>query len=415
MPWERGASCPASHPKSPCFQYLERKVITSEQIEAWVQEAQQRPESAALLVQYIATRLRNLAVQNEELLAENIALQSGKRVEEYEGRIAHLEYQLDLLKRQLGGELPAAEAAPAAPKATPSLLLYNAFGRVLRVNLPPETLAEGARLGRIGGAFNVAGEAPRLRVAAPNEELLLVFTSGRVSTLSVSELPLVAPRAENPWDWESSPLPDEPRAGEALACIAPVSRLALADVFVQASRRGFVKKIGVSLAQSIFANRYIGAGVNQRADQTFALNLCARDDRLALVSREGYLACLEVKGLPFSIEEAIRLAVTDHLIAACILGTGRSLLAMTQTGKLIQREVEGLESVNLKTRGQALFSAARREQGTRLVGAGVAAEGDWAVALHNDGLLSLHPIAALVGRGTLPTEGELLAFSTFSA
>jgi hypothetical protein len=41
-------------------------------------------------------------------------------------------------------------------------------------------------------------------------------------------------------------------------------------------------------------------------------------------------------------------------------------------------------------------------------------ETDWAVALHADGQISLHAVGALLGRGTLPVEGELLAFTTFS-
>jgi hypothetical protein len=49
-------------------------------------------------------RLRELTERNEELLAENIALENGTRVDEYRKQIAHLEYQLDLLKRRFGVE-----------------------------------------------------------------------------------------------------------------------------------------------------------------------------------------------------------------------------------------------------------------------------------------------------------------------
>ena len=87
----------------------EHPMVTPEKIEEWIKETIERPESAPLILQYISGRLRDLAERNEELLAENIALTSGKRVEEYERRIAHLEYQLELVKRQLGGELPVGE------------------------------------------------------------------------------------------------------------------------------------------------------------------------------------------------------------------------------------------------------------------------------------------------------------------
>src|SRR5215208_7739329 len=76
----------------------------SNKIDEWMKEAEARPESAVAIVKLIARRLRELTERNEELLAENIALQSGTRVEEYQKRIAHLEYQLELLKRRFGSE-----------------------------------------------------------------------------------------------------------------------------------------------------------------------------------------------------------------------------------------------------------------------------------------------------------------------
>jgi hypothetical protein len=85
----------------------------SHKIDEWMREAEARPESAVTIVRLIARRLGELTARNEELLAENIALQNGTRVEEYQKRIAHLEYQLDLLKRRFGtdesllSELPA--------------------------------------------------------------------------------------------------------------------------------------------------------------------------------------------------------------------------------------------------------------------------------------------------------------------
>ena len=97
-------------------------MITPEKIEEWIKEAEQRPSSAPLIIQFIANRLRDLAGRNEELLAENIALLTGKRVEEYQQRIAHLEYQLELLKRQLKGELSEADLQ-LCPSPLPSQLL----------------------------------------------------------------------------------------------------------------------------------------------------------------------------------------------------------------------------------------------------------------------------------------------------
>ena len=102
----------------------------SNKIDEWIKEAETRPESAALIVKLIAKRLRELTERNEELLTENIALQKGTRVEEYQKRIAHLEYQLDLLKRRLGSDdISLVEPAPDSVKtSTVNLLIYNAYG-----------------------------------------------------------------------------------------------------------------------------------------------------------------------------------------------------------------------------------------------------------------------------------------------
>src|ERR1041384_5020905 len=92
-------------------------------IEEWMKEAEARPESAVTIVRLIARRLGELTARNEELLAENIALQNGTRVEEYQKRIAHLEYQLDLLKRRFGTDETALAKLPTSNVETSTLSL----------------------------------------------------------------------------------------------------------------------------------------------------------------------------------------------------------------------------------------------------------------------------------------------------
>jgi hypothetical protein len=169
------------------------------------------------------------------------------------------------------------------------------------------------------------------------------------------------------------------------------------------------------MATSVLANRYIGTGVRLPADRTFELLLCREAQRLVLVSWEGYLTCLEVRQLPTSIEQVVRLGSTDHLAAALAPAPGSALLVATNAGKLVHRLSDGLETASsFKTRGQSLYSTQRREQGTRVVGAAAVGEGDWAAALHGDGQLSLHAVSDLTATGVIPTESELLAFTALS-
>jgi hypothetical protein len=392
-------------------------MITPEKIEEWLKEVEQRPESAPLIIQSVANRLRDLAAWNESLRAENIALIKGNRVEEYEQRIAHLEYQLDLLKRQLGGLQPAGEGQVGGSSQaveTTSLVVYNALGNVMRITIASGELTDGLVLGRLVGELAPGGEPPRLLVIPSAEELLFVFTYGRVAAHPVESLPPVA--LGDAWDWAGASVPEARRSKESLACLTPVARLALTEFFVQVSRRGYVKKIVTSMAATILSQHYIGAGTVLPVDKVFETLLCGKESRVVLVSHEGYLLCLDAGRLPFSVEEAMRLGVTDHLVAALVAEPGKTILAMTQIGKLVAISDEDLDiTPSLKSRGQALFSSQRRASGVRVTGVAAVGESDWAVALHADGQITLHSVGALLGRGTLPMEGELMAFTTFTA
>ncbi len=142
-------------------------MITPEKIEEWIKEVGERPASAPIILQYISNRLRELTDRNEELLAENIALISGKRVEEYEQRLAHLEYQLELLKRQIGSNL-SPEAMRGLDQATAdskspedlNILIYRPEGRILSVELNPQSLMDGFNVCQIQGALLLEEEPP---------------------------------------------------------------------------------------------------------------------------------------------------------------------------------------------------------------------------------------------------------------
>jgi DNA gyrase/topoisomerase IV subunit A len=263
------------------------------------------------------------------------------------------------------------------------------------------------------GDFVRDGESPRLLAVPTSEELLFIFTFGRVAAFPVDGL-AQAPFGEAS-EWDQAPVPEARRSKEALACLTPVARLALVEFFIQFSRRGYVKKIITSMAASILSQHYIGSGTVLPADKIFETVLCSKESRIALVSHEGHLLCVDAGRLPFSVEEAIRLEPTDHLEAALPVSAGKTLLIMTQIGKVVALDSDDLQvASNLKTKGQAVFSSQRRASGVRVVAAASADEADWAVALHSDGQISLHAVSALLGRGTLPVRGELLAFTTFT-
>jgi DNA gyrase/topoisomerase IV subunit A len=384
----------------------------SHKIDEWMKEAETRPESAVTIVRLIARRLLDLSARNEELLAENIALQNGTRVEEYQKRIAHLEYQLDLLKRRFGSdgaelaELPMQSAAPS----TLSLLAYNTYGRILRVVLNPTVQF----LGRIVDETLQNSEQPRLLAVPSNEEVLLLFTSGRVSTCAVENLSTVELGSE--WMWANAALPDEPRAGEWLACVMPISHLPLSEFFMQVSRRGFVKKTMISMAQSILGNHYLGKGTLQKSDQPFDVRLTLKKDIFAFVTLEGKLLGLEVNELPYSAEDRIKLTASDYVIASFAPHTDQSMLFVTQTGKVIHREHDSIElSKSPLAKGQALISPARLEQGVRFIGAASARDSDRLFVLDAKGKLKIHSAESVTGSGSIEADGLILSIGVISA
>ena len=376
----------------------------SNKIDEWMKEAEARPESAVTIVRLIARRLHDLTERNEELLVENIALQNGTRVEEYQKRIAHLEYQLDLLKRRFGTDESVLAELPvnAAETSSLSLLIYNTYGRVLRVEMD----SEAESIGRLVDETLSSSEQPRLLAIPSNEEVLLLFTSGRVSTVSINDIPCVDTAAGGHWRWEEAALPDEPRAGEFLACITPLSRLPLADYFLQVSRRGCVKKTMTSMAQSILGNRYLGKGALQKLDQPFDATLCQKKDILGFVTIEGHLLGLDVDALSYSAEDRIRLTASDYVISSFVIHPEEPLLFVTQTGKVIHRQSEGLElSKSPLAKGQALIPPSRLEQGIRFIGAASVREGDRIVTLDATGELKVHSAEALIGAGSIEAGG----------
>ena len=151
---------------------------SQQKIDEWIKEAEERPQSALLILRLIAGRLRELTERNEELLAENIALQDGSRVEEYNRRITHLEYQLELLKRRFGPEtLQATEtlAKPAVPQ-TISLMLYQARGKIVRIEPGLKVLSGKVSLGQITGDVFPWGEfPPRVFPDPPQKQTVFIF------------------------------------------------------------------------------------------------------------------------------------------------------------------------------------------------------------------------------------------------
>jgi DNA gyrase/topoisomerase IV subunit A len=241
------------------------------------------------------------------------------------------------------------------------------------------------------------------------EEVLLLFSSGRVGTCPVEDVPLAA--AGETWAWEQGALPAEPHAGERLSCLLPLSRLPLSDYFLQTSRRGCLKKTMTTIADTVLTNHFIGKGAIEKTDQPCDLLLCNKGDRFAMVSAEGRLLGLNVDDLSYSVEERVKLDGTDHVVAGFTYQEADLLFCLTQTGKVICKNAGFVEFAKSSlSRGQALIPPGRLEQGVRFIGAAPVKLADRVAVLDENGKVSLHNQSDLVAAGSVQTDVSLLAF-----
>ncbi len=379
-------------------------MINSDKIEEWIHEVEERPGSAANIIRYISNRLRELAQRNEDLQAENIELRSGRKVEEYENRITNLEYELDLLKRQLGGEnIGITGAQIAAPRIeTASLLVYNRLGQALRLELPIAELVSGNVAGSFRDGVSLGDDLARLLLTYSTDELLFVFDSGRSAAIPAANLPACGAEL----DWDQAYL-EEPRGVEELAVVAPIGKMSLYDFTLQASRRGCVKKVPQDFFKQHVSSGYVGTGARLPSDKTCDLVFVSKDERLVLASWEGFLLTLETGKLPFAAEEVLRLDSSDHIVSASAPRQKASILMLTQSGKALNREMSWLEpAVSFKSHGQPAYSKDRREAGVRLAGAAAVDPGDWIAVLLSDGKVILYTAADLLGAGSILEAGS---------
>ena len=401
-------------------------MITQEKIDEWIREAEERSTSSSQIIRFIGNRLRDLTKWNDELRAENLALRTDKKVEEYENRISSLEYQIDLLKRQLSGEIELLDASIQNEKAQDNkeqvniekfyLLIYNPQGQVLKVGFSQDDFSRNNQLTSFKNGFSPADLPPRILTVYNRDELLFVFDSGRTISMPVSGIP---EQGLDNLDWQDAYL-QTPLGMEELAFIKPIGRMSLFDYCIQVSRKGCIKKIKETIFESYLGKSYIGTGIKSSPDKTCDLVLCNQNNRLILVSKEGNLQCIEIDPLPATIEEVIRLNVTDHIIVSFgiedNLPVDTHLTFITNNGKVIQRQLDWVNIAgSFKNRGQSIISQNRRGSGISLVSAGLVNDVDWGIALHSDGSVIGYRVKDITGTGTLFTSdsGKSVAGFTF--
>jgi len=367
-------------------------MITRAKIDDWIRQVEATPVLAPIIIRQITDRLLDLDAMNESLRAENLELGSGNRVKEYERRISELEFQLELFKRQLGsgGGKPQLEAT--------SLLLFNDKGQVIRLAIDDASLTGDQPFSRIEGTPHIQSHTFGLVTASAFDQFLLVFSTGRTTSLPVEQVPL---STGNGLDWASAYQADL-RSMEELAWMLPITRLHAYDCCVQVSRFGSARKIGIGYFKTFITNNNIGKGVKFNFDRILNLTLCNENQLLVLASRTGNLLSLNASALPVALDEIMRFKVNDYVVSALTLDPGQSLVAVTQNGAAYaQNQAWLLPAKAGERRVRQLLPEKKREEDEVLAGAVALGDMDWLIVYRDVGTLSAYHPASLSNRRTM--------------
>jgi DNA gyrase/topoisomerase IV subunit A len=382
-------------------------VIKPSKIQEWIEEIEDRPLAAPFIVRTLSARVIELDKINEELRAENISLRSGHKTEEYERRIAELEYQIELLKRQVSDGSLALFSSQAL------LFIYDTEGRLVTCEFSPAALVHNQVLASIQGFSAPHRDDIHILAVDAQEELLLQFDSGRIETRKAEDLPHSQSSVTN---WEQA-FQIEMRSGERLIGIQPITNAPLKAGCIQISRKGLARHIPQDYFQSFLQEQNLGKGVRTAADQPLNLVLGNPTDIYVLVSRSGYISALPVQALSITLGETIKLDMKDYLVSAFIIHPEEDLVCVLESGEIYLQKNPWNDPEDADGSKRRLLLGGARASGVQMVGAGAASTESWVLSLTRKGEIRMTQLSE-TGKGKKSkidppgkVEDQILAFS----
>ena len=146
------------------------------------------------------------------------------------------------------------------------------------------------------------------------------------------------------------------------------------------------------------------------------MTLARKNDHAALVTYEGKVIAFDVEKLSYAVEERIRLTTTDYVIGSFIIPADTSLLCVTQTGKVIQRDSKSIETSKSSSIKRTIAdSAFAARTGNPLYGRGGGKDTDQIAILDAAGKINIHDVDAMTGSGSVEAEGLILSIGLIQA
>jgi DNA gyrase/topoisomerase IV subunit A len=326
-------------------------------------------------------------------------------VREFERKIAELELQLDMLRRQVvGGPKPAVQ--------NQHLVLFNEKGQLVRIELPD--LTKPGVVAQLDPRGLLMPRQFGMIVGNAYDELLLVLSSGRTVHLPAEQLPL---SSGDRLAWDDTFAADL-RALEELVSMVPITRMSLFDYAVQTSRFGYARKIAQSYFKTFIANNNIGRGIKFDFDRLCNLSLANEAGVVVLACRSGAIFATQAAALPVGLDEVIHFKVGDYLAASFAIDPEQLMVAVSEDSVGFVQKADWLILAKPGERKFRQVFPERKAGEMTLAGAAAANLQDWGLALREDGTIYAFRVSDLSTRGRPIQEGcelRILALAVLPA
>ena len=297
-------------------------MIRKGDIQWWVLEARKYPESASIAIEFLAERLAQLDVENEQLRNELLRLRQGTPTDAGSGQVQALRQKIDkleyLLKSQVATE--------------PTSVLFSE--QLQSARIPLSQVQRSSRAGERSLDSHAMLALRCLLAARPHDELLLITNQGRGTKRLVPDLP---PLGED-GRWPDPPSPWL-REGERL-CVAAITTQP-PRFWTIATRKGYVQRF----VRAAFEREMEGGDPLLQSlchhDEASAVVDGDRGD-IAVVTRWGYANRFSHRSIDVQGSLAIELESGDEVVAAVSLPEDGEMLIVTAAGYGMRRHSEQL-------------------------------------------------------------------------
>jgi DNA gyrase/topoisomerase IV subunit A len=314
-------------------------MIRKSDVQWWVLEAKEHPESAPTIIEELAKRLVELDAENERLRDEVIGMQRRAPATADSVEVANLRRRVATLQRLLNGQA----------STEPAVLFFS--DRLSSARMP---LSQAQRLAR--ESHPVPGvQAPlvprHMLLARPQEELLLLTNRGRGLKIQLSDVPSLI--EGNEW---AVPQGYELAADERLTAATTVAKPPRFWTIV--TRRGYVRQfIRVSLDREVAQRAPVIESPFHNDEPVAIVN--GDEGDLLLLTRWGKAIRFSQRSIAGQGSTALELDADDQVAAACTLTSDVEVLILTAAGFAARRDTAKFAARSRPggTPGKALIQA----------------------------------------------------------